>query len=101
MVLLAPKIGFMQNKKSIVGVLLIATTALCFLIIPDVAGINIELTIKLSAIVLLSVYIGLSLGMVHRTTLALFGAVAEIVNYYRMFIAKLHLINSLHRMASC
>lgn len=76
--ILASKTIFKQNKKSIIGFVLMATTAICLFSIPDFAGLNIGLTVKLAAIVLLFVYIALSFELVHRTTVALFGAVVAI-----------------------
>ncbi len=78
MVLLASRLKFKQNRKSIIGFLVMITAAICLLTIPDFVGFHIGLTVKLSAIVLLFVYVALSFEMVHRTTIALFGALVAI-----------------------
>jgi Na+/H+ antiporter NhaD/arsenite permease-like protein len=67
-----------QNRKSVVGFLIMIVAAICLFIVPDFAGVKIGLAVKLSAIVLLFVYIALSFEMVHRTTVALFGAIVAI-----------------------
>jgi Na+/H+ antiporter NhaD/arsenite permease-like protein len=69
-----------QNKKSLIGLLIIAILSVCILNVPTLLGFNkINLAMALSAIVLLSVYIVLSFEMVHRTAIALTGAALVII----------------------
>jgi Na+/H+ antiporter NhaD/arsenite permease-like protein len=63
-----------DNRKAIIGLIVIATLSALALIIPSVAGWNISQALVLCAIVLLSVYIALSFELVHRAVIALFGA---------------------------
>jgi Na+/H+ antiporter NhaD/arsenite permease-like protein len=70
---------FKQNRKPVIGLLIIAILSAFTLTIPDLAGLKISLALKLSAIILLSVYIVLSFEMVHRTAIALTGALLIII----------------------
>jgi Na+/H+ antiporter NhaD/arsenite permease-like protein len=63
-----------QNRKAIIGLIVIAALSTLALIIPAVGGWNISQALVLCAIVLLSVYIALSFELVHRAVIALFGA---------------------------
>jgi Na+/H+ antiporter NhaD/arsenite permease-like protein len=63
-----------QNRKAIIGLIVIAALSTLALIIPSVGGWNISQALVLCAIVLLSVYIALSFELVHRAVIALFGA---------------------------
>jgi Na+/H+ antiporter NhaD/arsenite permease-like protein len=67
------------DKKPIIGFLIIAIVSICILTIPRLVGFEFNLTMALSAIVLLSVYIVLSFEMAHRTAIALFGAASVII----------------------
>jgi Na+/H+ antiporter NhaD/arsenite permease-like protein len=49
------------------------------LLVPELIGLEISLQLRLVSLVLLCVYVVLSFEMVHRTTIALFGAVTVIV----------------------
>src|SRR5215203_4924605 len=68
-----------QNKKAVIGLIVIAAFSALALIIPSVGGWKISLALVLSSIVLLSVYIALSLELVHRAVIALFGAAMIII----------------------
>jgi di/tricarboxylate transporter len=63
-----------QNRKAVIGLIVIAALSALALIIPSVGGWKISLALILSSIVLLSVYIALSFELVHRAVIALFGA---------------------------
>jgi Na+/H+ antiporter NhaD/arsenite permease-like protein len=78
LVILSSRMKFRRDRKLIIGFLLMITVAICILIIPELAGFKIGLAVKLSAIVLMFVYIALSLELVHRTTIALFGALVAL-----------------------
>jgi Na+/H+ antiporter NhaD/arsenite permease-like protein len=79
LVILVSRSKFEQYKKTIIGFLIIAVLSVSIFIITDLVGLNISLALKLSAIVLLSVYVVLSFEMAHRTAVALFGAVLIIL----------------------
>jgi Na+/H+ antiporter NhaD/arsenite permease-like protein len=68
-----------QNRKAIIGLIVIATLSALALIIPSVGGWKISQALVLSSIVLLSVYIALSFELVHRAVIALFGAAMIII----------------------
>jgi Na+/H+ antiporter NhaD/arsenite permease-like protein len=70
---------FKQNRKPVIGLLIIVILSVFTLTIPDLVGLKISLALKLSAIILLSVYIVLSFEIVHRTAIALTGAMLIII----------------------
>jgi Na+/H+ antiporter NhaD/arsenite permease-like protein len=74
MILDISKSKLRQNRKAIIGLIVIATLSTLALVIPSAAGWKISLALILTAIVLLSVYIALSFELVHRAVIALFGA---------------------------
>jgi Na+/H+ antiporter NhaD/arsenite permease-like protein len=63
-----------QNKKNIIGILVIFVLSACILILPKSLGVDLNLPVSFSVIVLLSVYVILSFEIVHRTAIALLGA---------------------------
>jgi hypothetical protein len=63
-----------QNKKNIIGILIILAFSACILILPKSLGVDLDLPVSFSVIVLLSVYVILSFEIVHRTAIALLGA---------------------------
>jgi Na+/H+ antiporter NhaD/arsenite permease-like protein len=69
---------YLQNKKYAIGICVIFLFSVLLLLVPDLIGLEISLQLRLVALVLLCVYIVLSFEMVHRTTIALFGAVTVI-----------------------
>jgi Na+/H+ antiporter NhaD/arsenite permease-like protein len=74
MTLLSLKIKSKRNKKNIIGILVILVLSICILVLPIAFGVHLDFSVSLSIIVLLSVYVILSFEIVHRTTIALFGA---------------------------
>jgi Na+/H+ antiporter NhaD/arsenite permease-like protein len=68
-----------QNRKAVVGLIVIAALSALALIIPSLGGWKISQALVLSSIVLLSVYIALSFELVHRAVIALFGAAMIII----------------------
>jgi Na+/H+ antiporter NhaD/arsenite permease-like protein len=68
-----------QNRKALIGVILIAALSALALIIASAGDWKISLALVLSSIVLLSVYIALSFELVHRAVIALFGAAIIII----------------------
>jgi Na+/H+ antiporter NhaD/arsenite permease-like protein len=79
MILDISKSKLRQNRKAIIGLIVIATLSTLALVIPSAAGWKISLALILTAIVLLSVYIALSFELVHRAVIALFGAAMIII----------------------
>ena len=70
---------FEKSKKKIIGLVVLVVLAAVIMLIPDLAGYKASLALKLSAITLLSVYVVLSFEIVHRTAIALTGAIAIII----------------------
>ena len=68
-----------QNKKNIIGILIILVFSACILILPKSLGVDLNLPVSFSVIVLLSVYVILSFEIVHRTAIALLGATIILV----------------------
>jgi Na+/H+ antiporter NhaD/arsenite permease-like protein len=80
MVILTPKgIGIGGKKKTVIGFTVIALLSLAVLIVPDLVGFKTTIALKLSSIVLLSVYVVLSFEILHRTAISLLGAIIIIV----------------------
>ncbi|MGA9316592.1 MAG: hypothetical protein WBV84_00890, partial [Nitrososphaeraceae archaeon] len=69
----------LQNTKYTIGICVILLFSFLLLLLPDLIGLQISLQLRLVALVLLCVYIVLSFEMVHRTTIALFGAMVVVV----------------------
>lgn len=67
------------HKKTAIGLALVAVLAALIMVVPDAVGLSIRLPLKLTSIVLLSVYVMLSFEIVHRTAIALAGATAVIL----------------------
>lgn len=66
-------------KKIAIGLGLIAAFAVLLFAVPQVIGHDISLMILVSAFILVSVYVVLSFEFLHRTSVALIGAVSIIV----------------------
>jgi Na+/H+ antiporter NhaD/arsenite permease-like protein len=80
MVILSTKgIGIGENKKTVIGFTVIGLLSLAILTVPDLVGFKTTIALKLSSIVLLSVYIVLSFEMVHRTAISMLGAIIIII----------------------
>ena len=71
---ISSKVALKQNKKNILGILVIVISSTCILVLPSWLGLELDLSVSLSVIVLLSVYIVLSFEIIHRTAIALLGA---------------------------
>jgi Na+/H+ antiporter NhaD/arsenite permease-like protein len=70
---------FQRNKKTAIGLLIIAALSASITTIPDAVGFNASMALKLSSIVLLSVYVVLSFEIMHRTAISLAGAILIII----------------------
>ena len=64
---------FAKNKR-LVGLFVLAIVVILFLVIPYLVGIEISLSLRLTSLGLLAVYVLLSFEILHRTTIAMVGA---------------------------
>jgi Na+/H+ antiporter NhaD/arsenite permease-like protein len=64
----------LAKNKRLVGLFVLAIVVILFLVIPDLVGIEISLSQRLTSLGLLAVYVLLSFEIVHRTTIAMVGA---------------------------
>lgn len=69
----------LAKNKRLVGLFVLAIVVILFLVIPDLVGIEISLSLRLTSLGLLAVYVLLSFEIVHRTTIAMAGATFVIV----------------------
>ena len=67
------------HKKTVIGLALVAVISAMVMTVPDAVGLALPLALKLTSLVLLSVYVVLSFEIVHRTAIALAGATAVII----------------------
>jgi len=65
---------YLVKKKRLLGLFVLASVAMLFLVIPELVGIEIALPLRLTSLGLLAVYVLLSFEIVHRTTIAMVGA---------------------------
>ncbi|MFZ0367419.1 MAG: ArsB/NhaD family transporter [Nitrososphaeraceae archaeon] len=64
----------LAKNKRLVGLFVLAIVVILFLVIPNLVGIEISLSLRLTSLGLLAVYVLLSFEIVHRTTIAMAGA---------------------------
>jgi Na+/H+ antiporter NhaD/arsenite permease-like protein len=64
----------LAKNKRLVGLFVLAIVVIVFLVIPDLVGTEISLSLRLTSLGLLAVYVLLSFEIVHRTTIAMAGA---------------------------
>ena len=64
----------LAKNKRLVGLFVLAIVVILFLVIPDLVGIEISLSQRLTSLGLLAVYVLLSFEIIHRTTIAMVGA---------------------------
>ena len=64
----------LAKNKRLVGLFVLAIVVILFLVIPDFVGIEISLSLRLTSLGLLAVYVLLSFEILHRTTIAMVGA---------------------------
>jgi len=76
---MSSQILYLAKKKRLVGLFVLASVAILFLVIPDLVGIEIALPLELTSLGLLAVYVLLSFEIVHRTTIAMVGATFVII----------------------
>lgn len=68
----------LKKTKYTIGIYVILLFSFILLLVPDLIRLQISLQLRLVALVLLCVYVVLSFEIVHRTTIALFGAVVVV-----------------------
>ncbi|NDB91997.1 MAG: hypothetical protein EB167_04715 [Nitrososphaeria archaeon] len=71
--------GPFVNKKTIIGLFLLGILSATIWIVPDVIGFDASISLRLLAIVLLSIYIVLAFEIVHRTVIVLVTAAVAII----------------------
>lgn len=64
----------LAKNKRLVGLFVLVIVVILFLVIPDLVGIEISLSQRLTSLGLLAVYVLLSFEILHRTTIAMVGA---------------------------
>jgi Na+/H+ antiporter NhaD/arsenite permease-like protein len=64
----------LAKNKRLVGLFVLAIVVILFLVIPHLVGIEISLSLRLTSLGLLAVYVLLSFEILHRTTIAMVGA---------------------------
>ncbi len=68
-----------SNKKTIIGLLLLSVISILIWFIPEMIGFDANVSLRLLAIVLLSIYIILAFEIIHRTTIVLIAATIAII----------------------
>ena len=71
-------LSLIKNKR-LVGLTVLAIVVVLFLVIPDLTGFEISLSLRLTSLGLLAVYVLLSFEIIHRTTMAMVGAAFVII----------------------
>jgi Na+/H+ antiporter NhaD/arsenite permease-like protein len=69
----------LAKNKRLVGLFVLAIVVILFLVIPDLVGIEVSLSQRLTSIGLLAVYVLLSFEILHRTVIAMVGAAFVII----------------------
>lgn len=69
----------LAKNKRLAGLAVLATVVILFLVIPDLIGFEISLSLRLTSLGLLAVYVLLSFEIIHRTTMAMVGAAFVII----------------------
>ncbi len=66
------------NKKTTIGVLVLIVLSVLVWIIPEIIGFNASISLRLLAIVLLSIYVVLAFEIIHRTVIVLIASTIAI-----------------------
>ena len=72
-------LGASINKKTATGLLLLSILAIMVWIIPEIIGFDASVSLRLLAIILLSIYIILAFEIIHRTVIVLVAATIAII----------------------
>jgi len=67
------------NKKTATGLLLLSIVSMLIWVIPEMIGFDASVSLRLLAIVLLSIYVVLAFEIVHRTVIVLMAATIAII----------------------
>lgn len=70
---------FANKNKTVVGLVILGLLSILLVAVPEVFGMKISLPVRLTSLVLLSVYVLLSFEIVHRTAVAMTGAAIVIL----------------------
>ena len=65
---------YLAKSKRLVGLYVLVGLAILFLVIPDLVGFDIALSLRLTSLGLMAVYVLLFFEIVHRTAIAIVGA---------------------------
>jgi Na+/H+ antiporter NhaD/arsenite permease-like protein len=68
-----------KKNKTLVGLIILGLLSILLVIVPEVFGMKFSLPVRLTSLVLLSVYVLLSFEIVHRTAVAMTGAAIVIL----------------------
>ena len=72
-------LGASINKKTATGLLLLSILSIMVWIIPEIIGFDASVSLRLLAIILLSIYIILAFEIIHRTVIVLVAATIAII----------------------
>ncbi|TBR10002.1 MAG: hypothetical protein EPO62_04375 [Candidatus Nitrosotenuis sp.] len=67
------------NKKTAIGLLLLSVLSILIWIVPGMIGFDASVSLRLLAIVLLSIYVALAFEIVHRTVIVIVAATIAII----------------------
>ena len=65
---------FANKNKTVVGLIILGLLSILLVVVPEIFGMKFSLPLRLTSLVLLSVYVLLSFEIVHRTAVAMTGA---------------------------
>jgi len=69
----------LAKNKRLVGFVVLAFVVVLFLVVPDLVGFKISLSLRVTSLGLLAVYVLLTFEIIHRTTMAMAGAAFVII----------------------
>ncbi|HEY8110419.1 MAG TPA: hypothetical protein VIG05_06100, partial [Candidatus Nitrosotenuis sp.] len=69
----------LMSKKTAIGFLLLSALSILIWIVPETIGFDVSVSLRLLAIVLLSIYVVLAFEIVHRTVIVLLAATIAII----------------------
>jgi Na+/H+ antiporter NhaD/arsenite permease-like protein len=70
---------FANENKTVVGLIILGLLSILLVVVPEIFGMKFSLPVRLTSLVLLSVYVLLSFEIVHRTAVAMTGAAIVIL----------------------
>lgn len=69
----------LMNKKTAIGFLILSVLSVLIWIVPGMVGFDVSISLRLLAIVLVSIYVVLAFEIVHRTVIVLIAATIAII----------------------